>query len=189
MSTARFFSCLWFLLLCGSVAAESLYDPATYRSLATDHRAFRAGDSLTVLIYESASATSKANSTANRSSKLDVRVSDLVDVAGGQFNADNEFEGGGVERRSGEILARVSVSVVEVLENGELRVAGEQHIALNSESQHIKVEGRVRPIDIAYDNTVLSIRLADAKIDFKGNGLLSSRQRPGFLIRFFQWIL
>ena len=187
MKTARF-SLLW-LLLAGSVAsADSLYDAATYRPLATDHRAYRKGDILTLLIFESASATTSANSSANRKSKVDVRVANLASARAGSFNSDNQFDGGGTEQRTGEVLARVSVTVTDVLANGDLYVKGEQNIALNSESQRIKIEGRVRQQDVETDNTVLSSRLADAKIDFKGHGLLSSRERPGLLIRFFQWL-
>jgi flagellar L-ring protein precursor FlgH len=147
------------------------------------------GDSLTVLIYESATATSRADTSASRTSKLDVSATDLHNTVGGKVSTDNDFEGGGAERRSGEVIARVSVTVVEIAPNGDLRVKGDQRIALNSETQRISVEGRLRPQDISAENTVLSSRLADAQIELKGRGLLSSRQKPGWLVRFFQWLL
>lgn len=169
--------------------AQSLYESAGYQSLAADARARQVGDALTVLIYEVATATSRANTTAERSSQLDVRVTDFDDVGGGNFTSTNDFEGGGVERRSGEVVARVSVTIREVLENGDLVVQGAQQIALNNESQNISVSGRLRRQDIFADNTVLSSRLSDAKIEVKGRGMLSSREKPGLLIRFFQWLL
>lgn len=179
------------LALSGCLAAhsQSLYDPATYQPLATDQRAHQVGDNLTVLIYESATATSRANTSADRSSNIDIRATDLDEVAGVGYSSTNEFDGGGVEKRSGEVVARVSVTVREVLPNGDLYVQGEQHIALNNESQHIAVAGRLRRQDVFADNTVLSSRMSDAKIEFKGRGLLSSREKPGLLIRFFQWLL
>jgi flagellar L-ring protein FlgH len=176
-------------VLSAGACAQSLYEPEAYRPLAVDHRARQLGDTVTVLIYEAASATSSANSAANRSSKIDLSATDLHNTIGGNFSSDNTFQGGGVERRTGEVVARVSVTVTEILPNGDLRVRGEQQIRLNTESQHIRIEGRLRPEDIDSDNTVLSSRLADARIDFKGRGLLSSRERPGWLMRFFQWIL
>lgn len=172
-----------------SAAAQSLYEPARFQPLATDARAHRVGDTLTVLIYESATATSRANTTAERSSTLDARAGDLDQTVGAHYSSNNEFEGGGVERRSGEVIARVSVTVREVLENGDFRVAGAQQISLNNESQNISVAGRLRRQDILADNSVLSSRLSDAKIEFKGRGMLSSREKPGILIRFFQWLL
>jgi flagellar L-ring protein precursor FlgH len=67
-------------------------------------------------------------------------------------------------------------------------IQGKQHIALNNESQVITVEGRVRPQDIDTNNAVLSTRIADAKIEFIGHGLLSSRQQPGVISRIFNWL-
>jgi flagellar L-ring protein precursor FlgH len=177
------------LVLVHTARAESLYSPETYRDLAADHRARKVGDNITVLIYESATATSRADSSASRSSKLEGSATDLHNTIGGNVAIDNDFQGGGQERRTGEVIARVSVTVVDIADNGELRVKGEQRIALNSESQRIFVEGRLRPQDIGPDNTVLSSRLSDAHIEFKGRGLLSSRQKPGLLLRFFQWLL
>ena len=177
------------LVASSNLRADSLYDSTTYRALAEDHRAYKVGDSITVLIYESASATSRADSNAGRTSKLDVSATDLHNIVGGNVRSENSFQGGGEERRSGEVIARVSVTVVSLEDNGELRVKGDQRIALNSETQRISVQGRLRPEDISADNTVLSSRLAEAQIDFKGRGLLSSRQKPGLLVRFFQWLL
>lgn len=176
------------LFLMTAAHASSLYDDKTYRALATDHRAYRVGDTLTVLIYETAEATNSASTRADRKSSLDLSASDIDDAVGAKYKSDNQFSGGGIEQRSGKVLARVSVSVAEVLENGELQVEGEQIISLNQESQRIHLSGRVRPEDITAENTVLSPRLADAKIDFKGKGMLSSREKPGILIRFFQWL-
>lgn len=194
-SKIRFASKAWAyaaLVICGAagiVHGQSLYDPATYKPLATDLRAARVGDSLTILIYESATATSRADTSADRKSTFDARASDLDEVVGGRYASSNEFDGGGVERRSGEVVARVSVTVREVMDNGDLFVQGTQQIALNNESQHITVAGRLRPQDILADNTVLSSRLSDAKIEFKGRGLLTAREKPGLLARFFHWLL
>jgi flagellar L-ring protein FlgH len=169
-------------------AADSLYDAATFRSLVTDRRAYREGDVLTLLIFESATATTSANSSTSRRSRIEARAANLESAVGGSLNTDNQFTGGGVEKRTGEVLARVSVAVTEVLANGDLHVKGDQTIALNRESQRISVEGRVRPDDIASDNTVLSTRLAEAHIEFKGQGLISSKEQPGLLTRFFHWL-
>ncbi len=46
----------------------------------------------------------------------------------------------------------------------------------------------MRPEDISSDNTVISTRIADAKIKYIGDGLLSDREKPGILTRFFNWL-
>jgi flagellar L-ring protein precursor FlgH len=102
-------------------------------------------------------------------------------------SANNDFGGGGTVQRQGKLLAQMSVSVVGVAANGDLLVAGEQVLEINSDRQKIRVEGRVRPLDISDANAVLSSRLADAKISYLGDGDLANRQRPGFWSRLFQW--
>jgi flagellar L-ring protein FlgH len=172
-----------------SIAQEtSLYRAQEFQALVTDNRAKRIGDSLVVLVYESATATNRANTTVNKSTNIDVGASDGYNRVGGSLDTSNDADGGGVERRSGEVLARVSATVVDIAPSGEYLIQGRQHIALNNESQVITVEGRVRPQDIDTNNAVLSTRISDARIEFIGQGLLSSRQQPGIFTRIFNWL-
>jgi flagellar L-ring protein FlgH len=177
---------LW--LMAQAAFGQSLYDSTTYRPLSTDLRAHAVGDAITVLIFEAATASSTASTSASRSSSIAARASDFGEPVGGDLSIDNDFDGGGEERRSGQLVAQITVTVREVLPNGDLVVQGDQQISLNSESQRILVEGRVRPQDIQADNSVLSSRMADARIEFKGRGLLSAREKPGLLARLFHWI-
>jgi flagellar L-ring protein precursor FlgH len=81
----------------------------------------------------------------------------------------------------------LTVTVKGVAENGDLLIAGEQLLEINNERQQIKVEGRVRPHDISDVNTVLSTRIADAKISYVGDGDLADRQRPSWWHRLLTW--
>ncbi|WP_237057176.1 flagellar basal body L-ring protein FlgH [Microbulbifer sediminum] len=166
----------------------SLYSDETYQSLVEDHRARFLGDTLTVLIYEAASATSKADTDTEKNSRISVRASDTHNTVGGDFRGSSEFDGGGVERRSGEVIGKISTTVEAILPNGDLFVRGRQVISLNNESQTIFVEGRVRPEDITADNTVISTRLADSNIKFQGEGLLSRKETPGLISRALEWL-
>jgi flagellar L-ring protein FlgH len=172
---------------CGA-QSSSLYRAQDYQALVTDNRAKKIGDSLVVLVYETATATNQTNTKVNKSSKLDVSAGDGYNTVGGNLSTANDANGGGVEKRSGEILARVSATVMDITPIGEYVIQGKQHIALNNESQIITVEGRVRPHDIDTNNAVLSTRIADAKIEFIGQGLLSSREEPGIFTRIFNWL-
>ncbi|MEW8119974.1 MAG: flagellar basal body L-ring protein FlgH, partial [Candidatus Thiodiazotropha sp.] len=100
----------------------------------------------------------------------------------------NDSSGGGTINRTGRLMASVSVTIEKILDNGEMVVKGEQSIEFNNENQFIHVEGRVRPEDISAENTVLSTRLADAKIRYVGEGLLGRSQEPGLVTKFFNWI-
>lgn len=168
--------------------ATSLYRADDYHALVTDNRAKKVGDSLVVLVYESATATNRANTQVNKSTNIDVSAGDGHNRVGGSLDTSNDAAGGGVERRSGELLARVSATVTDIADNGEYIIQGKQHIALNNESQVITVAGRVRPQDIDTNNAVLSTRISDAKIEFIGQGLLSSRQQPGIFTRIINWL-
>ena len=78
--------------------------------------------------------------------------------------------------------------VRSVEDNGDLIVSGEQLIKVNDEKQEIVLSGRVRPIDISENNTVVSSRLADARISYVGDGVLGEKQRPGILTRILSWL-
>lgn len=176
------------LLWAASARAGSLYNPTEYQALIHDHRAKRVGDSLVVLVYETASATNQTNTKTNKSAAVAVNATDTYNPIGGKLGVSNDADGGGVEKRSGQVIARVSATVVDVLPSGEFVIRGKQHIELNNEAQFITVEGRVRPLDIDTNNTIISTRIADAKIEFVGQGLLSSREKPGVITRFFNWL-
>jgi flagellar L-ring protein precursor FlgH len=103
-------------------------------------------------------------------------------------NLSDQFSGGGSIQRSGRLLAQVTAVVQAVYPNGLLHVKGEQIIELNSEKQEIRLEGNVRPIDITDGNTILSTRIADARISYIGDGVLGEKQRPGILTRFLTWL-
>jgi len=169
--------------------AVSLYQENSYRPLNADSKAFRVGDILTVQVFENSSATTTADTgtrrkigqTASASLTGNTPLQAGVDVAG-------DFDGGGKTQRTNRVLATVSVTVKEVLPNGELKVAGEQMLTVNDEPQTVTLEGRVRPTDITSDNVVLSTRLADAKISYLGDGAIAERNRRPRWRVFLDWL-
>jgi flagellar L-ring protein precursor FlgH len=165
--------------------ADDLYSEKTFRPLASDKRAHLPGDVLTILIYENSSAVTSADTTLQRSNDVTLHASADQHGHAAAVGANNDFNGGGTVQRQGKLLAQMSVSVAGVAPNGDLLVAGEQVLKINSDRQKIRVEGRVRPLDISDANTVLSSRLADARISYLGDGDLASRQRPGLWSRLF----
>jgi flagellar L-ring protein precursor FlgH len=168
--------------------AASLYNDASYKPLAADYTARHVGESLTVLIFEQATAETSADTATDSSADISADLRGNDNRNSGSLKLGNDFTGGGTISRSGRLVASVTVTILEELQNGELLVGGEQLIEFNDESQHIKVSGRVRPEDIGSNNTVLSTRIADAKITYVGDGLLGERQKPGIISRFFNWL-
>lgn len=173
----------------GSVAnAESLYREESFRSLISDNKARRVGDVLTVLVLESSSATSSADTRAGRNSGVGIEFMDtLRKNRAVDLNVRNEFDGRGSTQRAGRLLAQITVNVVAIEANGDLRVSGQQDLEINHEKQLIRLEGRVRTQDIAEANTVVSTRLADARISYVGDGDIAGRQRSPWWQTLLSW--
>jgi flagellar L-ring protein precursor FlgH len=176
------------MTLVGAAPADDLYSKDTYNALAADHRGLRVGDNLTVVVTEITSATTDARTTSDK----DGTVSGSAGLHNRQqqaaFNLNETFNGGGTIERSGKLLARLTVVVRAVDPEGYLHVQGQQDIVVNGDRQKLIVEGRVRPEDIATDNTILSSRLSDSKISYVGAGILSEKQRQGILTRLLSWL-
>ncbi|MFT6102050.1 MAG: flagellar L-ring protein precursor FlgH [Candidatus Endobugula sp.] len=146
------------------------------------------GDIVTVLIYEQASASTSAGTDTDRTTEISGSLSSTNTRTRGGLDVGSEFSGGGSISREGKLIASVSVKVKAILAGGDMFVQGQQLIEFNDETQFINIEGTVRPEDISPDNTVLSTRIADAKITYRGDGLLGKQQKPGFFSKLMGWI-
>jgi flagellar L-ring protein FlgH len=176
------------VLCCASAQATSLYNEATFRPLTADNKAFRVGDILTVQVFENSSASTSSDTGTRRKNNVSAsltRPSGTVSTAGLGVNGD--FDGGGQTQRANRVLITLSVSVREVLPNGDLRIAGEQMLNVNQEQQRVTLEGRVRPQDVSDGNVVLSTRLADARITYLGEGEVSQRQQRAWWRKLLDW--
>jgi flagellar L-ring protein precursor FlgH len=83
----------------------------------------------------------------------------------------------------------ITVTIAQVLANGNLVVRGEKWLTLNQGEEFIQISGIVRPADISPDNSVPSLRLADARITYSGKGQVANSNRPGWLNRFFSSVV
>ncbi len=169
--------------------APSLFDERTYRPLVSENKAWRVGDVLTVVVQESASASSSADLRGQRDFTVSARLNTSTfreqALAGATASAS---DGVGRTQRSGRLLAQLSVRVADVRPNGDLYVSGQQSLRINGEEQLITLSGFVRRRDIAENNTVLSSRIAEARIRFDGKGFVSDQSRPGWLARLFDYL-
>lgn len=170
--------------------ATSLYDAQNFKPLTSDNKALRVGDTLTVQIFENSSATASADTATRRNNELNASL--LAPSTGNLSQAglgvNGGFDGGGRTQRTNRLLATVSVTVQEVLPNGELRIAGEQLLTVNDEQQKVNLEGRVRPLDVSDGNIVLSTRISDARITYVGEGDVTERSKRGVWRQLLDWI-
>lgn len=185
-------SILLSLFLCSAAAsihAESLYNESTYRPLTSDNKAFRVGDVLTVQVFENSSASTTTDTTSRRNNGLSANASlfNRIPLSLSLSNSGT-FDGGGQTQRTNKFLTTLTVSVVEVMQNGDLRLSGEQLLTVNGEQQKVLLTGRARPYDISDTNVVASTRLADAKITYVGEGDLTDRQKLSWWRKLVDWI-
>jgi flagellar L-ring protein precursor FlgH len=98
---------------------------------------------------------------------------------------ETEFDGQGDSRQSNRLQGDLSVTVAQRLPNGNLLVRGQKWIAINQGQEYVRIQGIVRPIDIDPDNSISSLKVADAQISYGAKGALADANKPGLLARFF----
>jgi flagellar L-ring protein FlgH len=166
-------------------AAEDLYQNQDWASVATDRTASEIGDILTVVVYQAAEARNSAQNTSRTRRSFEGAIQGGTLNEQGSLALDGAYSGQGEVRRSETFITQISVRVEQVLENGDLRIAGEQQMHVNGERTTVHIRGRVRREDIAASNQVLSSRIADAQISYDGRGFVSRNARPNLVHRLF----
>ena len=168
----------------------SLYNPARYTSLAGDRRARRVGDLVTILLVERTQARKSSTADTARDSSTGLTLPDAFPfnripeglTSGGMKQG---FKGSGTAAQANQLSGELTVSVARVLPNGVLMVAGEKRLTLNRGEEQVQLTGMVRVDDLGPDNTVLSSRVADARIRYAGTGQIADQSKQGWLARFF----
>lgn len=176
-----------------AVPSGSLFSAAAYRPGFEDPRARLPGDTLTIQILENVSASQKSSSTINRTADASSSVTALpflkptslsprLDAAA---ESANNFSGKGGTESSNKFEGSITATVIEVLPNGHLLVAGEKQIGVNQNVDVLRFSGTVDPRHIRPGNTVTSTQVANARIESKNRGAQGEVQAIGWLGRFF----
>lgn len=165
--------------------AQDLYRGGNWASMAADRRASAVGDAITVVVQQAAEASNTTQNATRKSTDLGGSINGGSLNENGQFTLGGGYAGRGEMRRSERLVAQLSVTITELLPNGDYRILGEQRLHVNGEKTLIAVRGRIRPEDIRSDNSILSGRIADAEINYDGKGFVSRSAKPGLLNRLF----
>ena len=183
-----FFPLLAFFLLNNMIfAASSL-------SIYNAHRAMHVDDILTVVIVESAKAGSQSGTNTNKENEMNLQGGNgsgllkFIPNFGASGSSKVSYDGKGGTSREGNLVAKISARVVQVLDNGNLVIDGSKVVEINEEKEIIKVSGVVRQQDIESNNIIYSYNIADAQITYSGKGTANTGQRPGLLARILNWI-
>jgi flagellar L-ring protein precursor FlgH len=184
--------CIIAALLCAAAvqAGGPLIDLESGNSLVSNFKARQVGDIITILIVEEATANASAKTDANNKSEISggpgLGFLDLVTSWG--LNTENKFSGNGSTTRAGNLQAEITARVVEVMHNGDYRLAGTRMVDINGERQLIEITGVCRARDITPANTIYSTYIADARIAYNGTGPVNASSEPGVITKLVNWL-
>ncbi len=176
------------------VANGAIYQASSFRGLFEDRRARLVGDLLTIEIQEKTSARSSANSTVARKGSVEATVaqlpfvpatSSLIPKLGASGTSNNTFEGKGATGADNAFTGSITVTVIELLGNGNLVVSGEKQVGINQNVEVLRFSGVVDPATVRPGNVVSSTKVGDARLEVRGRGDIDRSQTVGWLSRFF----
>lgn len=171
----------------------SLYSEHTAVGLYEDRKARRVGDILTIQLRESTTSSKSATTEVTKESDISIPAAGTLGTLLGEhyselatnLAAEREFSGGADADQRNRLQGDITVTVVDVYPNGTMAVRGEKWMTLNRGDEYIRISGLVRPQDVGPDNTIISTKIANARISYSGTGTLADSQQMGWLGRFF----
>ena len=173
-------------------ANGSLFSTVSYRPGFEDSRARLMGDIVTIQIVESLTASQVSKSTVNRTTAAGNTFTPplpgiLNDLGNLNLSAksNNDFEGKGDTAAANTFTGSITATVIEVLPNGHLVVAGEKQIGVNQNVDVMRFTGTVDPRLLQPNNIISSIQVADVRVESRGRGAQGEAQTVGWLSRFF----
>ena len=177
---------VWAVPTCG------IFQAASYRPAFEDPRARLPGDSLTIQITERINASQKSSASIDRSGELSASVSAFPFLKAAQLDklntgasSSNSFAGKGGTESANNFSGSITATVLEVLPNGHLVVAGEKQIGVNQNVDVLRFSGTVDPRQIQPGNVIASTLVANARIESKGRGAVQEALSIGWLGRVF----
>lgn len=180
------------------IEEERLVDRAslwsgTSGSLLGDRRAIQRGDIMTVVIEIDERAEISNSTERSRSGSEDLSVPNLIGIPqriddalpeGASsselvgISSNSSSSGDGSVSRNERLTLRVAATVIDVLPNGVLSIAGSQELRVNFELRELLVTGYVRPADISRQNEITYDKIASARVSYGGRGQITDVQQP-----------
>jgi flagellar L-ring protein precursor FlgH len=176
------------------VPTGSLFKINYVNNIYSDSKAHRVGDIISVILSESTQA--KKNAKTELKKENSASLDPLVGFGGQSINFKNkaiqfgmnqesDFKGDSKSNQGNSLNGNISVHVLRVLPNGNLMIRGEKWMSLNNGDEYIRLTGVIRSQDITSTNTILSSKVANARIQYAGTGSFAEVQEQGWLSKFF----
>ena len=169
-----------------------------------DTKARRIGDILTITLDEATNASKSSSNDLGREQTSTVTNPTILgatpqfglpgllplsqtenNTLESNLGTSHEFTGDSDSAQSNSLSGDITVTIADVLPNGNLLVRGEKRLNLNQGNEYVKISGIVRPLDISTANTVSSTKVADATIVYNADGANADANKIGWLGRFF----
>jgi len=160
-----------------------------------DQTAKRVGDIVTVVLQEKTQANKSDDLNTKKENNMKVTAPNVFGMTASallgkdletQLTASKQFKGQGAADQSNSLTGGISVTVVEVLPNGNLKVRGEKRVTLSQGDEFIRLSGIIKPVDITSSNTITSDKIADATLMYTGEGAVADAGKMGWLGRIIQ---
>ncbi|MCP4924159.1 MAG: flagellar basal body L-ring protein FlgH [bacterium] len=165
------------------------------RAFFKDQRASRVGDIVTVTVAVKDTVKISNDSKRSRQTAEKVAVDNFMGIENNLSNflptgvdpgkligisSNPTHAGKGSIDRTDEVSTKIAATITQVLPNGNLVIWGRQEMRVNFEVRDLTVMGIVRPSDIAADNTIDYLKIAEARLSYGGRGHISEMQQPPY---------
>ena len=177
-------------------ANGAIFQHAAYRPMFEDRRARLIGDTITIIINERSSAGKQAGSSESKTGSVAAAIPNIFGLFSsliGRLDASAsnaiKYEDKGAVTSSNNFISTLTVTVIDVLSNGNLIVAGEKQVSLDRGAEFIRFSGVVDPRTVNAGNIVSSTQVADAKIEYRTNSNVDGAEVVSMLARFFLSVL
>jgi len=177
-----------------AIADGSIFQAASgYAALHEGNRARAVGDLLTVVLVERITSSKSAASKTARDGSISITPPtagplDFLNPNALKASGGSTFNGNGNAAQQSALGGEVSVTIAQLLGNGTAIVKGQKRLTLSQGEEWVQFSGIVRLADIDQVNRIASTRVADARIEYSGNGQVARASREGWLQRFFNMI-
>jgi flagellar L-ring protein precursor FlgH len=181
-----------------TVAGSIWTDSGRFTRMATDVRAMRPHDLISVVVSENLAASTDGTVKNSRASNASSSISALFGTlhpGNALQNLVNQTSSSGLNAQ-GTSATNSSLSttfggqVIEVLSNGMLVIEAARQVEFSQQTQTIILRGLVRPEDISQQNQVLSTAISSLELEVRGKGIINDyTHRQNVLVRLLQKVL
>lgn len=174
--------------------AGSIFNASVgYAGFVEGRRARAVGDPLTVVLIENLTTAKTAGAKTQKSGQFSITPPTSGPLSFLNPNAlkasgGSSFNGQGNASQTSTLAGDVAVTIAEVRSNGTALVRGEKRMMLSQGQEWVQFSGIVRLGDIDPENRILSTQIADARVEYTGNGSVGRASREGWLSKFFNAI-